>query len=160
MFQRIRPRFSLRSLLLLFTLAAVSVSHYVTSGKLEQIRAERDSQRQTIRDLNDQLGRLTVDDPTQVHAIATFQPWVAPTHYGSDFVQLDGLAWDLHLPAGTEWRLCASFTLIPQIGLPPLQFQRPVKSGVQGDWHLRFSISPSPSRGWTAEFVDGEQTYP
>ncbi len=100
-------RFSLLSLLLVFTLAAVSVSHWVTWQKLlhEQIKVE--DLRQQVRVRNDKLGVLTIDDRSQVHVILTerrYEQLDAKKRVGPR-----GFSWDVYLPAANDWRLCWAF---------------------------------------------------
>src|SRR5262245_60545829 len=52
MFRRFSLRFSLLSLLLLMTLAAVAVSHWITNRALLLARAELELQRERIRELS------------------------------------------------------------------------------------------------------------
>lgn len=118
-------RFSLFSLLFAFTLAAVAVSHWRLSGelakaeqrlKLSQERARE--QKQTIRDLNDELGQLTVDDESQVHVISQSAFRSAPFARKLLVPWQSSFGWRAYLPANSHWRICWKNGEIPLSGTP------------------------------------------
>lgn len=151
------PRFSLLSLLLAITVAAVAVSHWLTSRELRIARDAIKEEQRTIRRLNDQLGHLTIDDPARVHIIALFDPTLAPKDYGAAFTKQDNLGWRVHFPAGTRWNLYASFAGIPKQGfpVPTSDVLLPVSKGQVCD--IYFSCRQSSSLGWVAELAFEDQ---
>jgi hypothetical protein len=125
MFKRPGFRFSLLTLLLVTTLAALSVSHWRMSGELakaEQMRKlaqeEARRQRQTIRALNDDLGLLTVDDESQVHVIAQSAFRSAPFPRQLHAPWQSSFGWRAYLPATSHWRICWTIGEIPLSGIP------------------------------------------
>ena len=123
MFKRPVIQFSILTLLVVMTLAAVSVSHVRTSWELAQAkrdvqlaRRQMTIQNNAIRHLNDSLGRLTVTDPAKVHVINASPCWLdgtfdedRPPHYS---------CWRLYLPEGSRWKVWWAAQNIPADGLP------------------------------------------
>ncbi len=96
---RRRVRFSLLTLLLLTALLVVGMSHYVTSRRLDATQAE-------LRKANNDLGQLTVDDASQLHAISL------PTFQHQQW------RWRVQLPPGPRYRLRWLVDNVPQDGVP------------------------------------------
>jgi len=151
------PRFSLLSLLLCVTLAAVGVSHWLTNRQLHGVRRERDNYQRTIRGLNDELGRLMVEDSSRVNVMALFNPLHVPSGYGPAFAKQDNFGWRVHLPPSTRWRLCASFAAIPASGFPPPAGDLALPVGDGRICDIYFVCRKSSSLGWVAELALGDQ---
>lgn len=118
-------RFSLLTLLLVTTLAAVAVSHWRASRELARAellwKAARDDaqwKQRTIRALNDELGRLTVDDETHVHVIAQKANSVAPFPRQYHVPWQSSFTWNAYLPAQTDWQVCWAGGELPAVGVP------------------------------------------
>jgi hypothetical protein len=116
MFKRPAFRFTLLTLLLVVTLAAASVSHWLTSRELLVLRERGEEQKEQIRELSHRLGELTPEDLpyVQVKSISTdHMPWeLAPVGPKRAF------QWHVHLPSHKKWRLCFATNAIPLSGVP------------------------------------------
>ena len=94
-------RFSLATLLLLFTVVALGISHFLTSRDLVENESE-------LTEYRLQYGKLVVDDPERVHLLVYVDhtnPW----------------KWHAHFPKGKEYQLVAGIAKfapdeIPDIG--------------------------------------------
>jgi hypothetical protein len=151
------PRFSLLSLLLLVTLAAVSVSHWLTSRRAARLEGEVAEQKRTIRTLNDKLGILTVDAPDDVHVIMHLnhnsESWNGeiPLQYG----------WEIYIPPQTQWRLRWAVSNIPGKGLPSKTAgEWLVNTGLDSRFNVRFDLSNSPARGWLLKVMPAADQFP
>jgi len=116
-------RFSLLTLLLVLTLAAVSVSHWRTNRELAKAelilkvaREEARTKQQTIRQLNDELGRLTVDDESQVYVISQKAGVIEPYPRRYHVPWQSSFAWCAYLPSETDWQVCWNGGEIPLNG--------------------------------------------
>jgi hypothetical protein len=130
MIKRPAFRFTLLTLLLVVTLAAVSVSHVLTSWELassrEELRAARREanvargqllvQANVIRHAKDELGRLTIKDKSMVHVISA-SPYWRDGSFDPDRPPLN-LCWNLHLPKGSRWKVRWATRQIPAAGFP------------------------------------------
>jgi hypothetical protein len=107
-----RFRFSILSLLLVMTLAAVSVSHWMTWHDLQDRRQQIYELKEQVRIRNDRLGILTVEDPSEIHVIST----------DIDFQQSSDrilgpreFSWQIHLPDSTQYHVRWAFGDIDDI---------------------------------------------
>ena len=129
MLSRPNFRFSIFSLFLLITLAAVSVSHWLTSRKLR----EKES-----RDQNSSLelfSKLKCEHPDDAHVMGN-------TFFTTDFEQpVTDWGWRLHLPAAKRWRVCWIVGQIPLSSLPakPIGFRD--LPPITGDAQLGFDVT-------------------
>lgn len=162
MFTRPKLRFSLLSLLLVTTLVGVGVSHWLTTRRLRNAEAKSREQRQIIRGLNDELKRLTVDDPAQIHVMASRDSW-CPKSGGSAVLNM---GWQIYLPgkplAKPEWRLCWSLGDIPATGFPAnFRGEAQIETGLDSQITISMRIAHHRSTGCTANFEFGEhqKTY-
>jgi hypothetical protein len=92
-----RFRFSLQTVLFLFALAACGITIWQLWREVGPLRAE-------VRRLRDDVGQLTIDDPTKVHIIQARQP--------------DELTWRwrLSIPKGRTYKLMWNGRHIPKTG--------------------------------------------
>lgn len=123
-----RPRISLSTLLLLFTIIPLAISHLVTSRKLAAIQTE-------LRSYRYQYGRLTVEDQTRPHLLAYAEqenPW----------------KWHAYFPKGKRYKLKCGVGSVPLKGLPDLsQLQYVEETSIEGTGEektLVVSLMPSP----------------
>jgi hypothetical protein len=151
---RRRVRFSLLTLLLLTALLLVSVSHFVTSRRLDATQA-------ALRQANNDLGQLTVDDANKLHAISL------PTFQHQQW------RWRVQLPSGQRYRLRWLVDNVPQEGVPQAprvnqiqlidQYAKPIATGepfiltlaltknAEGQASLTFAV---PNRSTTIPLKD------
>lgn len=156
-----RFRFSIASVLLASALVVVSISHVHTSRELERTR-------DSLRTAQSELGILTVDDPSLLHAISLPSP------------NRSQWRWRIQLPEREKFRLRYWVGAIPPNGLPldtsragsstsiltdgkkqisgPFVLDTALSKNEFGDWKLRFatharSIMPTIENppNWLAE---------
>lgn len=96
---RHRPRFSLLTLLLLMTIAAMGIVIWPLWGEVEPLRTE-------VRRLRNEVGALSVEDETKFHAIAV------PT--SDEFTW----KWRVWIPPGRHYRVFYQGDAIPKAGYP------------------------------------------
>jgi hypothetical protein len=150
-------RFSLLSLLLLVTLAAVGVSHWLTSRRVARLEGQVAEQKRTIKTLNDQLGILTVEDPDDVHVIMHLDPHAESWH---EELPLE-FGWEIHIPPQTKWRLRWATGDIPITGLPGESVgEWLVDTGLDSQFNVRIDLSNSPARGWLLKVVPATNEFP
>ena len=161
MLTRPKFRFSLLSLLLLTALVGVGVSHWLTTLRLRNAEEVSREQRQVIRGLNDDLKRLTVDDPSRVHVIATRE---SENHWKSNtgFVPVHQMGWQVHLPGmpfpeNPEWHLCWAIGDIPAKGFPtdPID-EVAIDTGLDSQIAISVEFSDGRTRGWSARIAFGD----
>ena len=163
-------RFSVLSLLLLVTLAGVTTSHVLTSKRNVALATRIREQQKLIRQQNDQLRQLTVDDPQQVHIISKSDIWP------SDKLFLNGrppemLQWELHFPPKSRWKIFWATAKIPQTGLPSQRLGGHLLS-VPTDHHSYASVDLHEAylfiwkmrigfeaEGWAAELTNEEAAW-
>ena len=100
---RWRPRVSLLEILLLTTIVALSIV-------LEQLWRDVEPLRAEVRQLRSETGRLTIDDPNQVYAVAI------------DWAQTIGRTWKwrFYLPDNHKYALHVVTRQVPATGFPNL----------------------------------------
>ena len=155
MSKRLRFRFSLLSLFLLVTLAAAVVSHWLANRSLRQQDQIIARQQGTIRELSDELGRLTVDDPAKVHVISLTAdlerpnpPWKTP------------LKWHIHLPRSTDWQVCWAAGVTPTSGVPAAKLgSHRVTPSADGSVELTLSYGPRLGEGMSLVFHSDDDLW-
>jgi len=90
---RLRPRFSLATLLLGVTMACLLAALAATSAKLRQVRAELAAAQAQLAEYRVQFGYVDISDPSKLHAacIPTTTPWL--------------WMWRVYVPAEGRWKL-------------------------------------------------------
>lgn len=162
---RFNFRFSVLSLLLIVTLAAVTTSHVLLSRRNAALAARIREQQKTIRAQNDKLGQLTVDDPEQVHILDTSAREM-PGRLPETF------EWEMYAPPKTRWRVFWATKKIPASGISmerlggdllqspidrtrfDVSIRRPVANGLNSRLDLRFE-----SQVWKVELDPVEATW-
>jgi hypothetical protein len=91
--------FSLRTLLLLVVIVCMAIPLALQTYNLQRAEAE-------LRQLRNEVGYLSVDNRSKVHAIAV------------DMNEPDTWRWRLFLPQGTRYSWCLGFGDIPAKGVP------------------------------------------
>ena len=155
MLKRLHIRFSLLSLLLVVTLAAVVVSHWLANRSLRQRDDVIAQQKGTIRTLSDELGRLSVDDPAMVQVISLTAdlerpnpPWKVP------------LKWHIHLPQSKDWQVCWAAGSIATNGVPASKLgSYPVTPSADGSVELTLSYGPRLSDGMSLVFHGNDEVW-
>jgi hypothetical protein len=96
----LRPRFSLLTILLVMALVACGITIWQLWREVGPLRVE-------VRTLRGEVGRLSIDDPTKLHAIQVRQT--------------DELVWKwrLWIPAGHSYVLHTVGGKVPHEGFPP-----------------------------------------
>jgi hypothetical protein len=114
-------------------------------------------QRQEIKELNDQLGILTIDDPGRIHVIAHYadrsEAWHGdlPLRFG----------WEIYLPPKAyllRWRIGS----IPITGLPvESSSEQLLDPGLDSRYVVQVDFSNSRTRGWMMKLTHAtnESTY-
>ena len=95
-----RPRFSLLSLLLLVSFIAMAIALYLAYSELVPMRRE-------VRQLRDNAGVLSIDDPSKLQAIAV------------DTYTHNAWKWRVWIPAGKKYSLRFAGSQIPKKDLFP-----------------------------------------
>ena len=107
--QRDRPsalRFSLRTLVLFTTIAAMVVALVALNRNNRRLASRNEALTSENRRLRDELGELSIDDATQLHAIQTS---------GGENLEW---VWRVWIPEGHEYRLRSDGGVIPKEGWP------------------------------------------
>ena len=101
-------RFSLRTLVVLTLLAAMVTGLVSMNSRNRELARRNESLTQENRRLRDELGELSIDDDTKLHAIRTSSG--------------EGLewAWRIWIPEGHEYRLRGHGGLVSKEGWPSL----------------------------------------
>jgi hypothetical protein len=102
-------KFSIRDLLLVTVIVALTIGWWVEHRAVSRLAEEKARTEQEVKQLRDQLGRLTVADEKKLHAIA-----IAP-----DLARVEKRwRWRLHFPSDRPFRVCCAFSGLPQSGVP------------------------------------------
>jgi hypothetical protein len=126
---RFRPRISLLSSLLLMTVVGLAII-------VAQLWSEVGPLRSELRRLRDEVGALSIDDPTKPCAIA-----VRTT---DDFTW----KWRLFIPDGRSYKLKYSGERIPKDGIP--QAHGTISLSDAGETWIEYRIKSDPQSGiWT-----------
>jgi hypothetical protein len=94
---KLRIRFSLKELVLLFAFVSMAIAIVVQVRELVPLRAE-------VRQMRTELGKLSIDDATRVQAIEVRQP--DPNMW----------RWRVHLPPGGKYKLLEFDGILPPRG--------------------------------------------
>ncbi len=140
---RLRPRFSLLTLLLLLTILILGFSHLVTSCELSSTRRE-------LLEFRYQYGVLVVDDATRPHVLryANLEnPW----------------KWHINLPVDQPYKLTCGVGSVPRSGVPNAADLRNVQeTWLTGDGETRtifVSLLEADADTWKLSIGgDGSQT--
>lgn len=128
-----RPRVSLLSLLLLVAVAALGMATFLLWRELAPLRAE-------VQQLRAETGRLTIRDPSKVHAIQV--------ETGDD----NEWKWRVRVPAGKRYMFKRRSDNVPGSGFPSLVGG----SGplTEGEYVITYSIrQDSETEEWRGRFV-------
>jgi hypothetical protein len=107
---RLRPRFSLLTILFLFALIACGVTIWQLWNEVGPLRAE-------VRQLRDETGRIAVEDKSAVHAIRVRAGESEPAK------------WRVWIPDGVSAVVKVAVGDISKTGLPEARKALPLKSG-------------------------------
>jgi hypothetical protein len=125
---KFRPRISLLTALLLMTIFGMAIV-------LMQLWREVGPMRVQLRQLRDEVGRLTIDDPRQFHAIRV--------RSDSDY----SWKWRVWIPEGRKYRIYMATQDIPKHGYP--QSQGMVTLDQPGESWIEYRIAKDPnSNNW------------
>jgi hypothetical protein len=109
--------------------------------RLRLAQEESRKQRQTIRTLNNELGILTVDDPSQVHVIARDAFGIAPFPRRFEVPWRSSFAWHAHLPDSSYWRICWADGEIALDGtLPVMSGYHIIRPAADSDGTTTFAV--------------------
>ncbi len=121
------PRLSLATLLLLVTVAALGVSHFLTSRDLEEAQAE-------LTEYRYQYGHLKVKDPKRIHLLSHVNqsnPW----------------KWHAYFPQDQKFKLVAGIGVFGPNETPEIESLKPIGEmmvvGTGENTTLSFSIDDS-----------------
>ncbi len=130
-----RFRYSLRALLIVTTLATLAIYHWYAANRLRIAES-------AVRRLQDETGRLTIDDTTVVNAIAV------------DTSEANTWRWRLFLPKGHKYMWHVASEGIPFGTIPP----RAGRSGVSNQryWERDNEVLVTAS---LAEMADGNYSF-
>jgi hypothetical protein len=103
---RLRPRFSLATLLLVATIVCVLVALWATWRRLQETRIELASAEDELQKYRDEMGYLTITDPNKVHAIGVRTPGRLQWR------------WRVYLPENRRFRLHTVTGAVPKDGIP------------------------------------------
>jgi hypothetical protein len=129
---RWRPRFSLLEFLLLTTIVALSIV-------VEQLWRDVGPLRVEVRRLRAETGRLTIDDPKQVYAVAI------------DWPQTVGRTWKwrFYLPDNHKYALHIATRPVPETGFPKLGESTGESSSLECGEHVgEVSVRKDESGDW------------
>jgi hypothetical protein len=152
-------RFSLLSLLLLTTLAAMSVSHWLASRELSKSTAKLAEQHKQIRDLSHRLGILTEEDLpyVQVQRVLRERDGSIPIE---EWLRRVEASWLVHLPTHSKWRLHWASGNIPKEGLPAEIAGSRDLPPQENQWSsLSISFEQNRILGWAAKFTYEGETW-
>ena len=140
---RLRPKVSLGTLLLLLTVLVLGFSHIHASRQLSLAKDE-------LLDLRYQYGVLVVDDPSRPHVL----------RYAS---QENPWKWHIYLPDGQNYKLMCGVGTVPNDAIPDATtLQHVQETWVVGDGKRKtVFVSLTPVDGDTLKFTiggDGSQT--
>lgn len=136
-----RPRLSLLTLLLLLTVAAMVIAIWKLYAEVVPLRAEN-------RELRDELGELSIDDPDKVHAILTPQSEPGRFNY----------KWRLWIPEGRRYKLCWTTSKVPKQGFPTKPTSLPLPGS--GEHWLEYRIFLEEETGkWRDLVYTHEMSY-
>jgi hypothetical protein len=124
--RRLRPRFSLLTILFLFALVGCGITIWQLWREVGPLREE-------VRRLRDEVGELAIDDATKIHAIETRQP--------------DELTWRwrLWIPEGRTYVIRSTGGEIPKVGFPQLGGSMWVRE--PGEIWIEYRITKDPHSG-------------
>ncbi len=117
-------RFSLLTMVLLVTVAALAISHWRMSAELAK-------KNQRVEQLHESLGIPPVTDPAKVTAVGV------PVLEQHDIGKNIALQWHLVIPEGKEFVLCLAVDEIPKKGLP----EDVIRVGTLTEGDVRVSLS-------------------
>ncbi len=126
-------RFTLRTLLMAITIAAMAMSLIVMYLNNRDLMLRNHTLAKENRRLRDELGSLTVDDVTQLHAIET-----------SSGEQFDW-TWRVWIPEGKEYRLRGEGGQVPKAGWP--EYGGTMYLRDPGEHVIHYRISRDPRDG-------------
>jgi hypothetical protein len=133
-----RPRFSLVTALLVMALVACGLAIWRMGRETVPLREE-------VRHLRDLTGRLTVDDPSRVHAVR------------AQSTEPDFWRWRVHVPSSKTFYLHISRAPVPKDGLPPRPFAAGGMPMRPAEYFIELKFLPAePENGkdkLTARFV-------
>ena len=135
---RFRPRISILTALLLMTIISMAIV-------LVQLWREVGPLRTESRALRDEIGRLTIDDPTKVHAmeVRTAEPrsW----------------KWRVWVPERAKVKFLTQWGGVPRSGVPANRPASPLEPGEQ--W-ITMRVMQDPKNGsWFAQFETKNQGF-
>lgn len=121
-----RPRLSIRTALLLMTIVGLSITVMQLWRELVPLRVE-------LRELRDEVGRLSVDDPTKPYAIQVRSP------------DEHAWKWRIWIPEDRSYLLKFTSERIPKLGFP-------ANSGLitleqSGETWIEYRLSPDAKSG-------------
>jgi len=122
----LRPRFSLFSALLLMTIVGLVIVVAQLWREVAPLRAD-------VRRLRDEVGALSVDDKTKLHAIRVRTP--------DEFVW----KWRIWIPEGRAYQLKQAGEKIPKQGFPA--FNGSIRLDEPGEIWIEYRIMPDPVSG-------------
>lgn len=121
-----RPRFSIFSALLLMTILALTIVVVQLWREVSPLRAD-------VRRLRDEVGALSVDDKTKLHAIRVRTP--------DEFVW----KWRIWIPEGRVYQLKQAGDKIPKQGFPATNGS--IRLDTPGEIWVEYRIMPDPVSG-------------
>jgi len=104
--RRLPLRFSLATLILLATIVCLAVSLWTTSRRFRQATLEAETLRAEIQKYREEMGYLTISDPSKVHAIGV--------HAHGNFKW----QWRVYLPENRRFWMHVVTGGVPQRGVP------------------------------------------
>jgi len=105
--RRLPLRFSLATLILLATIVCLLVSLWTTSRRFREATGEAERLRAEIRKYREEMGYLTISDPSKVHAIGV--PALGNLKW----------QWRVYLPENRAFRVHVVTGGVPKEGVPP-----------------------------------------
>jgi hypothetical protein len=136
---RRRFQYSLSTLMLLTTIAALVLALFATYRELRQARAERRAAVQEVKKYRDEMGYLEITDPKMVYA------------RGVRTMAVNRWLWRVYLPKDRQFCVCTSTEQVPMEGFPSQCDRCPIGSGEHlidvaaeegrdGVWRLYYSV--------------------
>ncbi len=126
--QRLIPRFSLLTLLLVTTLVALAITITLLMREIGPLRAE-------VKKLRDETGKLWIEDETKIHAIQ-----LPSDEEGSERTY----KFRVSLPPGRKYMVCYATQDIPQDGIPKALSSDSVLSS--SEWVVKVVFEPEFDR--------------